>query len=116
MAKLYIVGAGPGDISHLTEAARLAIAASTTIIGYSSYIDLIRPLLECKQIISSAMMQEVDRCRAAIRLTQGGETVALVSGGDAGIYGMAGLVFELIEIDGRQDADDTAGGPQEICV
>ena len=101
MAKLYVVGTGPGDISHLTEAARQAIAASTTIIGYNSYIDQIRPLLEGKQIIATAMMQEVDRCRAAIRLAQDGETVTLVSGGDAGIYGMAGLVFELIDIDGR---------------
>jgi adenosylcobyric acid synthase len=116
MAKLYIVGTGPGDISHLTEAARQAIAASTTIIGYNSYIDLVRPLLDGKQIIATAMMQEVDRCRAAIRLARGGEIVALVSGGDAGIYGMAGLVFELIEIDGRQNTDDADGSPPEICV
>jgi len=116
MAKLYIVGTGPGDISHLTEAARRAVAASGTIVGYSSYIDLIRPLLAGKQIISSAMMQEVERCRTAIRLAQGGETVALVSGGDAGIYGMAGLVFELIEIDGRQDGNSQTGSPPEICV
>jgi len=115
MAKLYIVGTGPGDISHLTEAARQAIAASTTIIGYSSYIDLIRPLVDGKQIIATAMMQEVDRCRAAIRLARDGETVALVSGGDSGIYGMAGLVFELIEIDSRQDETGIAPSP-EICV
>ncbi|MBC8017886.1 MAG: cobyric acid synthase [Verrucomicrobia bacterium] len=116
MAKLYIVGTGPGDISHLTEAARQAIADSTTIIGYINYIDLIRPLLEGKQIISTAMMQEVERCRAAIRLAGNGETVALVSGGDAGIYGMAGLVFELIEIDSRQDEGDQRGSSPEVCV
>jgi len=117
MAKLYIVGTGPGDISHLTEAARRAIAASTTIIGYDTYIDLIRPLLGGKQIVATAMMQEVDRCRAAIRLARDGETVALVSGGDAGIYGMAGLVFELIQIDGQHDEDGAAGpSPPEISV
>lgn len=115
MAKLFIVGTGPGDIGHLTEAARQAIAASTTIIGYSSYIDLIRPLIEGKQVIATAMMQEVDRCRAAIRLAWDGETVALVSGGDAGIYGMAGLVFELIEIDSRQ-GDSTLAPTPEIRV
>jgi adenosylcobyric acid synthase len=115
MAKLYIVGTGPGDINHLTEAARQAIAASTTIIGYNNYIDLIRPLVDGKQIIATAMMQEVDRCRAAIRLAQDGETVALVSGGDAGIYGMAGLVLELIEIDGRQDAGSVAPS-LDVCV
>ena len=116
MAKLYIVGTGPGDISHLTEAARQAIAASTTIVGYNNYIDLIKPLVEGKQIIATAMMQEVDRCRAAIRLAQGGETVALVSGGDAGIYGMAGLVFELIEIDSQQKDNNQTNTSLEICV
>ena len=115
MAKLYIVGTGPGDIGHLTEAARQAIAASTTIIGYNNYIDLIRPLVEGKQVIATAMMQEVDRCRAAIRLAQDGETVALVSGGDAGIYGMAGLVLELIEIDGQQNAGGAAPS-LDVCV
>ncbi|MBL0224016.1 MAG: cobyric acid synthase [Geobacteraceae bacterium] len=116
MAKLYIVGTGPGDISHLTEAARQAISASTTIIGYNNYIDLIRPLVAGKQLIATAMMQEVDRCRAAIQLARDGETVALVSGGDAGIYGMAGLVFELIEIDRRQDSRLPADSSPEICV
>jgi adenosylcobyric acid synthase len=113
MARLYIVGTGPGDISHLTEAARQAIAASTTIVGYNNYIGLIRPLVEGKQVIATAMMQEVDRCRAAIQLARDGETVALVSGGDAGIYGMAGLVFELIEID---SVDNKADSSLEICV
>jgi len=116
MAKLYIVGTGPGDISHLTEAARQAIAASTTIVGYNSYIDLIRPLIDGKQTIATAMMQEVDRCRAAIRLAGEGETVALVSGGDSGIYGMAGLVLELIEIDGRQGAAEDGFQAPEVCV
>jgi adenosylcobyric acid synthase len=116
MARLYIVGTGPGDISHLTEAARRAIADSTTIVGYNSYIDLIRPLLEGKQIIATAMMQEVDRCRAAIRLARGGETVALVSGGDAGIYGMAGLAYELVENDAQQGGDGAADSALEISV
>lgn len=116
MAKLYIVGTGPGDVSHLTEAARLAIAESTTIIGYNNYIDLVRPLLEGKQVIATAMMQEVERCRAAIGLARDGETVALVSGGDSGIYGMAGLVFELVEIDDRWDDTTLIDSAPEICV
>ncbi|BCS54913.1 cobyric acid synthase [Geobacter sp. SVR] len=97
MASLYIIGSGPGALEHLTEAARQAIADSSTIIGYDSYIELIRPLLEGKQIVSTGMMREVERCREAIRRACAGETVALVSGGDSGIYGMAGLVFELLE-------------------
>jgi len=102
MGKLYIVGSGPGDICHLTEAARQAIDAADIIVGYGNYIDLIRPLVEGKQVIATAMMQEVDRCREAIRLAGEGHCVALVSGGDSGIYGMAGLVYELIEIDRSQ--------------
>ena len=107
MGRLYIVGSGPGDIRHLTEAARQAIAVSDTIVGYTSYIDLIRPLVAGKRVVSTAMMQEVERCREAIRLAREGETVALISGGDAGIYGMAGLVLELIEIDLQQDGQHT---------
>jgi adenosylcobyric acid synthase len=116
MAKLYIVGTGPGSIKHLTEAAREAIAESSTIIGYNNYLDLIQPLLEGKQIVSTGMMQEVERCRAAIQLAGGGETVALVSGGDAGIYGMAGLVFELIEIDRQQSGAIDSDATPEVCV
>jgi adenosylcobyric acid synthase len=103
MTPLYIVGTGPGAPSHLTDAARQAIAASDIIIGYDNYIELVRPLLEGKQVISTGMMQEVQRCREAIRMSRAGESVALVSGGDSGIYGMAGLVLELVEIDNKQN-------------
>ena len=105
MASLYIVGTGPGDVSHLTESARQAIAASDIIIGYDNYVELVRPLLSGKQIMSTGMMQEVQRCREAIRLARTGESVALVSGGDSGIYGMAGLVLELVEMDATQYPD-----------
>jgi adenosylcobyric acid synthase len=103
MASLYIVGTGPGASEHLTDAARLAIATSETVIGYGSYIELVRPLLDGKRVIATGMMQEVQRCREAILRSRAGETVALVSGGDSGIYGMAGLVLELIEIDVKEE-------------
>lgn len=103
MASLFIVGTGPGDVCHLTEAARQAIADSDIIVGYDNYVELVRPLLEGKQVLSTGMMQEVQRCREAIRLVRSGESVALVSGGDSGIYGMAGLVLELIEMDAKLD-------------
>ncbi|HEX9078125.1 MAG TPA: cobyric acid synthase [Desulfuromonadaceae bacterium] len=99
MAPLYIIGTGPGALSHMTEAARRAIAESGVVVGYGVYIDLIRPLLAGKEVISTPMMQEVERCREAIARARSGATVALVSGGDAGIYGMAGLVLELLERD-----------------
>jgi adenosylcobyric acid synthase len=103
MAILYIIGTGPGSTSHLTEAARLAIAKSTAIIGYDVYVEMIRPLLDGKEIVSTGMMREVERCQVAIDRARNGETVSLVSGGDSGIYGMAGLVYELLEMDGAGD-------------
>jgi adenosylcobyric acid synthase len=105
MATLFIVGTGPGAVSHLTEAARQAIAAADIIIGYDNYVELVRPLLAGKQVLSTGMMQEVQRCREAIRLARAGEAVALVSGGDSGIYGMAGLVLELVESDAQENPD-----------
>jgi adenosylcobyric acid synthase len=110
MAQLFIVGTGPGDICHLTDSARQAIADSAVIIGYDTYIDLIRPLTDGKEIVATGMMQEVDRCRAAIQRAGSGDTVALVSGGDAGIYGMAGLVFELLE------RDTLSSAIPDVCV
>lgn len=103
MPPLYIIGTGPGAARHLTEAARQAIDASETVIGYDNYIELVRPLLAGKKVIATGMMQEVQRCREAISRCRAGESVALVSGGDSGIYGMAGLVFELIEADAKED-------------
>ena len=113
MATLYIIGTGPGASCHLTDAAKQAIAASDVIVGYDNYIELVRPLLEGKQVISTGMMQEVQRCREAIRLARAGESVALVSGGDSGIYGMAGLVLELVDIDSKQNA---AASPLDVRI
>ena len=93
--RVSIVGTGPGAADQLTVAAKAAIARAATIIGYRTYLDLIPELLVGKEVISSAMMQEVDRCRTALALAAAGQEVALVCGGDPGIYAMAGLVFEL---------------------
>lgn len=103
MSSLYIIGTGPGAVCHLTDAAKDAITLSDTIVGYDSYIELVRPLLSGKEIISTGMTMEVERCSEAIRLARNGKTVALVSGGDAGIYGMAGLVYELLERELKTD-------------
>jgi adenosylcobyric acid synthase len=97
MAKLYIVGIGPGGLNHMTFEAREALAAAEVIVGYSTYLELIRPLLEDKEVVSSGMMREVERCREALRLASTGRVVALVSSGDSGIYGMAGLALELVQ-------------------
>ncbi len=95
MGKLFIIGIGPGGLEHLTPAARTAIGQATVVVGYKTYTDLIAPLLAGKRKVCAGMRQEVERCRAALTLAAQGESVALVSSGDAGIYGMAGLVLEM---------------------
>ena len=96
MGKIMIVGIGPGNISDMTPKARLAIETAEVIAGYNTYIKLIPELVEGKKIIGTAMMQEVDRCKMAIDEVLTGKNVALISSGDAGIYGMAGLVIDMI--------------------
>lgn len=75
--------------------AQQAIAAADAVAGYDAYIELITDLLAGKQVVSTGMMQEIDRCRAALEIAMTGKHVAVVSSGDPGIYGMAGLVYEL---------------------
>jgi len=91
---LYIVGTGPGSIDHLSKRALDVLAQVHAVAGYTTYIDLIRPLIEGKQIVSTGMTKEVDRVEAAIELAMAGTSCAVVSSGDPGIYAMAGLVFE----------------------
>ncbi len=93
--KLYVVGTGPGSVGHITPYARRAIAQSDAIVGYGTYIDLIRELTREKEVFSTGMTQEIDRCRKAVELAMEGKTVSVISGGDPGIYAMAGLVFEI---------------------
>lgn len=93
--KIFVVGSGPGDISQITPAAKKAIEESTVIVGYKLYVDLIAPLIKGQRILTSGMTQELERCRAALEIASTGETVSVVSGGDPGVYGMAGLVLEL---------------------
>jgi len=94
---LFVVGIGPGGIEHITPAARKAIESSDVVVGYKTYLELIPGILDGKETISSGMRQEVERCRQALELAGEGRTVALVSSGDAGIYGMAGLALDLAD-------------------
>ncbi|GAM09621.1 cobyric acid synthase [Geobacter sp. OR-1] len=97
MSRLYVVGTGPGGVDHMTLEAQRAIESCGVIVGYKTYLDLIAPMLAGKELVSSGMRQEVARCRDAIARAADGVDVALISGGDAGIYGMAGVVLELAE-------------------
>lgn len=101
--KVYVVGTGPGSLDHITPAARTAIERSQVIVGYGTYLDLIKELLRDKEVVSTGMTQEVDRCRKAIDIAREGNAVAIISGGDPGVYAMAGLVFELLRADAERN-------------
>lgn len=100
--KIYIIGTGPGKVEQITPYAQKAIRESEVIIGYNTYLDLIKELIKGKQVFSTGMTQESQRCKKAVELASKGKTVAVVSGGDAGIYGMAGLVLEILKGQGHQ--------------
>ena len=93
---LYVVGIGPGAQEHATPAALAAIADAELIVGYTTYIKLVRHLIAGKEVIRTGMTEEIGRARAAVERARAGGKVALVSSGDAGVYGMAGLVFEVL--------------------
>lgn len=95
MGKLYVIGIGPGGLEHMTLRAKEAIEESNIIVGYNKYIDMIKPLVENKELFSTGMRGEEARCKKALELSKEENTVALISTGDSGIYGMAGLVLQM---------------------
>lgn len=97
MKKLYVVGLGPGDEKNMTAACRDAVEQADVIVGYSKYVELIAPLYPQKPTLDTPMTRETERCRMALQLAAEGKTVAVVCSGDAGVYGMAGLIYELSE-------------------
>lgn len=94
---LYIVGFGPGSYEQMTVEADRALQESDLIIGYTTYVDIIRPWFPGKEFLVTPMKQEKERCRIAIEEEKKGKKVSLVCSGDSGIYGMASLVYELAE-------------------
>lgn len=96
MGKISVVGIGPGSLDDMTYRARRTIEEATTVVGYKRYVELIAELVDGKKVLDTGMTQEIDRCRAALKAASEGETVVVISSGDAGIYGMAGLVLELL--------------------
>ncbi len=97
LGRIYVVGTGPGYVEHITPYAQQAIRESDTIVGYGTYTKLIQEIIKDKKVFSTGMTQEIDRCRKAVELALSGKTVSVISGGDPGIYAMAGLVFELLK-------------------
>ena len=94
--KLYVVGLGPGHHDHMTFRAKQAIEESEVIIGYDTYVSLVEDFISGKEVYRYPMTQEVDRANQAIELAQSGKVVSLVSSGDPGIYGMIGLIYEIL--------------------
>ncbi len=109
--KLYIVGVGPGHHDHMTYRAKQVIEESDTIVGYETYVNIVQDLIEGKDVYRYAMTQEVERAHQCIDLAKSGKIVSLVSSGDPGIYGMAGLIYEMLA---ESDWDPKNGIPVEI--
>lgn len=97
MAKLYVVGIGPGGKEHMTLKALETIKKCEVVVGYTFYIDLIRDIVEGKKIIKTGMKGEIERCKTAIEEAKKGHDTCIVSTGDSGLYGMAGPILEMAE-------------------
>jgi precorrin-3B C17-methyltransferase len=104
--KLYVVGIGPGHHDHMTFRAKQAIQESEVVIGYDTYVSLIEDIIDGKEVYRYPMTQEVERANQAIELAENGRIVSLVSSGDPGIYGMIGLIYEILA---EKDWDHQAG-------
>ena len=102
--RLYVVGIGPGAAEEMTLRAARTLERSEVIVGYGVYVDLVRPLFPGKTYLTTPMRREVERCRMAIDATRSGKAVAMICSGDAGVYGMAGLVIEM------------SAGMDDVCV
>lgn len=97
MAKLYVIGIGPGGRENMTLRALDRIEKSEVIVGYKPYIEYIKDLVGEKEIFSTGMRGEIERCKYAIARVKEGKNTAIISTGDAGLYGMAGPILELID-------------------
>ena len=97
MKKVTVIGLGPGGGADLTGRARAALEGCDLIVGYTAYIELVRPDFPEKEVLSTGMRREVDRCRAAVEAALTGKDVAVVCSGDSGVYGMAGLIYEVAQ-------------------
>lgn len=95
--KLHVVGFGPGGKDDMTFRAYDVIRNADVVTGYTTYVNLLRPIFPDKEFKATGMMKEVERCRMAIEDAMAGKDVAMVSSGDSGIYGMAGIIYQLAD-------------------
>lgn len=97
MKKIYVIGIGPGGFSYLTLRAKEAIEESQVIVGYTPYLKYVEDIIKDKELVSTGMMKEIERCSLAIEKAKSGKVVSIISTGDAGLYGMAAPVLQLLE-------------------
>ena len=97
MNKVYVIGMGPGAYEQMTVKAARILEQCDVIVGYTVYVDLLKEHFPEKKYLTTGMRREVDRCRLAFEEAKKGELTAMVCSGDAGIYGMAGLMYEVGE-------------------
>ena len=95
MNKLYVIGIGPGEYEQMTLKAIHAMEKSEVIIGYTVYVDLVKEHFPGKEFLTTPMKKEVDRCVMAFEEAKKGKVVSMICSGDAGVYGMAGLMYEV---------------------
>lgn len=97
MGNIFLVGIGPGDAAHMTAAALAAMERADVLCGYTVYIDLVKNRFPEKEIYTTPMTRELERCQWALEAAQSGKAVAMLCSGDAGVYGMAGPLLQLAE-------------------
>lgn len=107
---------GPGFPAYLIPQAQTALTEAQVVVGYQTYLELLGPLLTHQEVVASGMKAEVKRCQLAIARAQAGARVALVSSGDAGIYGMAGLVLEICAAQGIKIGPPDAAAQVEFYL
>lgn len=95
MNKIYVVGIGPGEYEQMTIKAVKALERSDIIVGYTVYVDLVKHYFPEKKFLTTPMKQEVDRCILAFEEAKKGKVISVICSGDAGVYGMSGLLLEL---------------------
>lgn len=95
IGKIYVIGIGPGEEKQMTKGAVSALEESDVIVGYTVYVDLLKDRFGDKKMLTTPMKREVERCRLAFEEAQKGFTVSMVCSGDSGVYGMAGLMYEV---------------------
>lgn len=109
MGNIFLVGIGPGDAAHMTAAALAAMERADVLCGYTVYIDLVKDRFPEKEIYTTPMTRELERCQWALEAAQSGKAVAMLCSGDAGVYGMAGPLLQLAEVVDNVDIEVIPG-------